>query len=342
MLPLTPNITIAITKKSCILVIALIVLTLSASMFIGGVYTKMKYKPLGASSTILAHRNDTILLAEAVDSFWHANITVQQCVQKQDDYHDSDLYVIASNEIVLKRTALLVQSPMFYQDLPTFKAGVQNYLYLLPGSTFIYRMCLASTTNQEQTATYFLFNNIEKYWDYIADTNSGKTNSILYKTLTAGKNNRTMCSEVFYNVTKPSYYFMVVNSPAYITYFYNFTLNKIEYDVSSFQSSCRVSDYNQCEVSIKGGIFKHTKYDVIAYVRPSPYEQSIITHLCIALFTGSDTLSKLSLISDSLFAVAAFLSFTVFAMFIYLVIVRLHKHFLHSELSERQKLLHEY
>ena len=330
-------------KKICFIVTYLIIaLTFSFLMFAGGLYIRITYKPLGASNTILAHHNDTILLAEAVDSFWHKNITVQQCVQKEDDDHDSDIYAIKSNEVVLKWSAMLVQSPIFYQDLPTFKAGVQNYLYLLPGSSFTYRMCLASTTNQEQPATYFLFNDLEKYWNYVANTDSGKTNSIFYKTLIAGKSNRTICTEISYNITKPSYYFMVVNSPAYITYFYNFTLNKTEYDMSGFQSSCRVSDYNQCNVSLKGGVFRHTKYDIIAYVRPSLYEQSIITHLCISLFTGSDTLSKLSLVSDLLFAVAAILSFTVVAVFFYHIVMRLHKHYLHSELAERQKLLHDY
>lgn len=314
-------------------------------MLAGGLYAMIEYQPLkGDSSTIMARSNDTILVAEGVDAFLHSNITVRQCVQQEDDYHDSNIYLIKTGREVLKKTIYLVRSAVFYQDLPTFKAGVQSYLYLLPGSTFNYRMCLASTTNQEQIATYFLFDDVVMYWDYTDDTQNGNNYAILSKTLTAGKSNQTRCGEVSYNITKPSYYFMMVNSPANVTYTYNFTLDKVEYDVSGFQPSCTLSDYNQCDLSLSSGDFKHTKYNVIAYVKPSPFEQSIITHLCLTESTSSSTLSKLGYVSDALLAAGAVLSFIITAVFITcLMMRRYNKKFLHSEMvSEQQKLLHDY
>ena len=330
-------------KTSVLLALYMFVLTLSVLMLAGGLYILIEYQPLeGDSSTVVAHSNDTILVAEGVDAFLHSNVTVRQCVQKEDDYHASNIYLIQTGREVLKKTMYSMRSPVFYQDLPTFKAGVQSYLYLLPGSTFNYRMCLASTTNQEQIATYFLFDDVVMYWDYTDDTKNGKNYAILSKTFTAGNSNQTKCGEVSYNITKPSYYFMMVNSPANITYSYNFTLDKVEYDVSGFQPSCTLSDYNQCDLSLANGDFQHIKYSVIAYVKPSPFEQSIITHLCLTESTGSSTLNKLAYISDALLAVGSVLSFIITAAFITCLITRRYKQFLRSEVvSEQQKLLHD-
>ena len=222
------------------------------------------------SDTILAHSNDTILVVDDVDAFWYSSITVTQCTQKGDDYHDFNIYVIKGGAKVVKQ-ASAVQSEQFHIKSPTLEK--QKYLYLLNGSTFKYRMCLASTTNYEQMAVYNLFDDRDMYFNYVDNKDN---DPIFHKTFKAGKNNLTICTEVSYNITKPSYYFMVVNAPANIIYSYNFTLNKVEYDINGSHLSCNTT--LNCEISLNGAVF-----DVIAYVKPSDYAQSTDSHLCVEL-----------------------------------------------------------
>lgn len=303
-----------------------------------GTYTAIKYRPQRSDSLqFLGHRNDTILLKSNIDSFWSSNMSVTQCVRQGDASHDSYVYVVKSEGNLQNTTRSLKLSPVYYQDSPSYKSGILDYLYLLPKSSFMYRICMASTSNQSKNATYLLFNDIEKYWDYVNENEKGLTNSIFSKQLAVTRNNQTTCTEIHYNVTKASYYFMMVLSPADIRYSYNFTLSKVAYDTRNVTQYCQVSDSNTCEVTLLSQDFKHENYDIIAYVRPDSFENSIITHLCLETYSGSSTLQKISYISLTLFGVAGVLLISTIIFFVCAILCPMSRKYMSS--GEQQKLL---
>lgn len=329
---------ILVRKWLCILLIIISSVILTTLTFVGGTYTCIKLKSQSSKSlTVFGHRNDTILLKNNIDAYWFSTVTVTQCLAPGDASHDFYVYVIKSDNTAHNNVKELVSEPRYYQYSPSYNSGIQDYIYLLPGSDFTYRFCLASTTNQDQKATYFLFNDITNYWNYVKDYQNGVKYSILSIPLVASRNNQTTCFDIAYKVTHASYYFMMVLSPANISYSYNFTLNKVFYDTSSVTQYCKVSNLNTCEIVLSSEDFKHENYDILAYVQPGFAERSIITHLCLTAFVGSVTLKKISYISYTLFGLAVLL--LVVTVVLCICPILLHKRKAHKRMQELRTLL---
>ena len=307
----------------------------------GATFVVVKYHtPASDTSTIMGHRYDTILLKGAIDAFSYSNVTVRQCIDRGDDYHDTNMYVLKTQEIKLKQVRSFHQYEWHYQDLPSYKSAIEDYLYLLPDSSFTYWICLSSTTDYNQTATYLLFDDALNYWNYVNDQENGEVYSMFSQPLLA-RQNLTTCTEISRSIEHPSYYFMMVRSPGNISYSYNFTLKKVAYDTMDVKAYCKVGELNNCEVSLGNDSFKHIDYSIIAYIQPSEFENSIVTHFCISTNAGSETLTKLSYISDALFGVGgALLVFTVFLFLCFLLMSSQRCKLMHNE--EKQRLLHHY
>lgn len=268
-------------------------------------------------------------------------MTVSQCVGLGDDYHDISVFVLRSDEVELQEVKTVKYSPRYDQESSSFKSGIQDYLYLLPGSNFTYRICMASTTSKEQRATYLLFDNIEDYFGYTEDVENGESYALYSKAVDAGKDNQTTCTEIVHNVTDPAYFFMVVRSPGNIYYYYNFSVNAVMYNTTNITQYCKLTDFGDCSISLESKEFEHIHHDVITYVQPDFSEQSIITHLCLTTLPGSTTLQKITYVSWSLLGVGALLLVAVAVVSLFVIVVHVHKKNTMMN-EERQKLLHNY
>lgn len=309
---------------------------------VGGIYTFFNYhSPASESTTVLGHRNDTILLKGGIDSFKYSNVTVNQCISRGDDYHNAYIYVIKSKDVMLKSLRSFVRFNTHHQLTASYKSGIQDYLYLLESSNFTYRICLASMTDRNQSATYFLFDSAANYWSYENQPEDGEEYSLFSQTLTAGRNNESICTEISYPITRASYYFMMVRSPANISYAYNFTLHKAAYDTTSTKQYCKVSDFNNCEIPLASDDFEHIRYDILAFVQPSEVANSIVTHFCVSIIAGSTTLTKLSHIAVSLMGMGGALLLIVVSSLLFYALVM---HFCRKRKfdEERQTLLYHY
>lgn len=319
----------------------LVTFLIATLLIVGGTYIFFTYQaPASDSTTVLGHRNDTVLLSGDIDSFGYSNITVRQCIAQGDDYHDANIYVVKKEDIVLKTEQTTFQFPHHYQDSPSYKSGIQDYLYLLSNSSFTYRVCLSSTTDHDQNVTYFVFDSAANYGSYVSDQENGEMYSMFSRSLIARRNSQLTCTELSLNTTHPSYYFMMMRSPANITYSYNFTLHKVAYDTTNMKQDCRISDLNTCEVPLPNADFKHVTSDVLAYIQPGYLESSIVTHFCLSTYGGSTTLKKLSYISGSFFGLGAALLIVISALFFFTLLFRMCRNHKFSE--ERDRLLGHY
>lgn len=261
-------------KAIIILVLGLAIGLLGFGLY----YVIVLHSNAAKSQSILGHRNDTILLLGGVSSFRTSKVTVSQCLNRGDDYHNVSIFLRNSKDTVLEPDSSFVEFPLHYQNTPSHKSGIQDYLYLLENSNFTYWMCLASTTSYDQGVTYFLFRGESNYRKYVNDPTCGEQCSLLSVPFVAEKNNRTNCKKIQYTVSQADYYFMVVRSPANISYSYNFTLRKIAYDTGNARRVCSISDSGSCEFALPG---ISNKYDILAYIQPQTLvEESITTHLC--------------------------------------------------------------
>lgn len=310
-------------------------------LLVGGLCLFFMYRtPALNSVTVLGHRNDTILLKSGVDSFSYSNVTVRQCILRGDDYHDASVYVVKSKNVVTKTEHSLLQFPKHFQDTPSYKSGIQDYQYLLPNSSFIYRVCLSSSAGHDQDVTFLVFDNAISYGSYVNDQQNGEVYSSFYQTLIAPRNNRSTCSEISYNITHPSYYFIMMRSPGNISYSYNFTVWKVAYNIMNAKQYCHISDMNNCNISLTSDDFKHSNYDILAHIQPGYMESSIVTHFCVLMYGGSATLKKLSYISGWLLGVGGALSAIIVTLLVSAFLLLTCKK--HQPNEERQHLLHHY
>lgn len=333
-----PLVNVAGQIQWLVLVFIVVTLIFAAMLIIGGTYTSVMYGfPPSKTTQMLAHKYDTILLESGVDIFSYSDVIINQCVKVGDDYHDSNIYAIKTTDVKVKVEPIQIFSPLLGGDEPSYKAGLQDYLYLLPDSEFVYRICMASTTVDRQTATFFLFDSLPSYWEYVDDQDNGQDYSILSQTVYAGGNNDSKCTEISYTVTHPSYYFMMIHTPANVLFTYNLTLSKRAYDTSDNEKSCVVSDSDNCEIPLRGTDFHHVKYDIIAYIQPVYLERSILTHLCVASIGGSSSLQKLKYISLSSIGLGAVIGLALVVLLIVMPKCRSNR-----VAAERQRLLDHY
>ena len=229
---------------------------------------------------ILGHRNDTVLLQSTVDFQEYPAFTIFQC-SFQNEILQATIYVTDHNKTALKTMDSMFKSPPYNLNRPSYKLGIQDYLYLLPGSRFIYEVCLSSPTNETKSITYFLFQGEYNYSRYIFNTDNGTKYSLYTRVHTStGSLN---CTKIAYNITKAAYYFMMMQSPASVSVWYNFTLHEVAYDITNTQSYCRIiSKSSECQVTLPKTNSQHLKYDILANVKPDPFDGSpLITYLCL-------------------------------------------------------------
>lgn len=215
-----------IKKRVCLLG-ALSVITIGGALLGAGIcfYEILQTHTAPSPSSVIGHRNDTILLRGDVDSFSYSSVTVWQCTSP-DAYHNINIYIRSGDDVILKPVPIASGLPKVYQDSGSYKLGIQDYLYLVKDSNFNYNVCLASSTNYNQSAAYFLFRGKDSYDKYVNSPDKGETESIYAKHLIVQQNNQTNCNEIAYTVSETAYYFMLVRSPGSIFYSYNFTLTK--------------------------------------------------------------------------------------------------------------------
>lgn len=320
-------------------------MTFGAAIVGAGVYTFVKYAPPQESVLLpqLGHRNDTILLEGGIDAYVYSYVSVSQCIQPGDAAHLVNVGLVEQEKNKLKEKVDMIESPVFIQDSPSYKSGILDYLYLTEDSSFMYNICMASTTGRNKNATYYLFDDIESYWNYISSNEDGKKYSTLSKPVAATKNNQTTCTEIVYNVTDPGYFFMVVLTPADVYYFYQFSLRSSVYGLSNASQICKVSDLNKCNFTLAGHDFQHKKYDVLAYIQPDDSETSIITHLCLTRHGGSTTLHKISYIASALVGTGALMIICCTIVIGCVAVLHLCRSSKKAiSLGEKQKLLNNY
>lgn len=270
----------------CLLVVAILFLV---GLPLGVLYQVRFHQATPAEEplAILGHVNDTILLKGGINAFGYSNMAVQQCIDDADDY-DVSIYVIKSDNVKKRSVKTFHSAETHYQDSPSYKSGILDYLYLLPTSSLNYTICLASTTNYDQNVTYFLFMGQQNYQQYVDDQDHGEKYSLYSMNLTANRNKQVNCTQISHTVTSVSYYFMMVNSPGNISYSYTFSLQKVEYNITNVKIYCNVSTSNNCPVSLPSKFLQQAKYDILAHVQPASFDkQSITTHLCLKNFTTS-------------------------------------------------------
>lgn len=269
------------------LLVALLVFSAGAALGIYYLITYHQATPAQDPSFILGHVNDTVLLKGGIDVFGYSNMGVQQHTDNADN-HDVNIYVINSADVKQKSVTSFRSAETHYQDSPAYKSGILDYLYLLPNSTFTYTFCLASTTNHDQSATFFLFSGEKSYLQYAHDHENGEKYSLYSMNLTANRNNATKCTRIPRRVSSASYYFMMVHSPANISYSYNFSLQGVEYDTSNVEIYCNVSDFNRCPVSLPSKFLQQVKYDILAHIEPGSFgDQTTKTYLYLDKFVTS-------------------------------------------------------
>lgn len=321
-----------------VLLLALLLLAVGIGIFTG--YPV----PETVSDTIFSHINDTVLLQSDVDSFSFSNVTVKQCadLNEGDDNQNIEIFVQKSKETKLQKSLSTFQSPIYNQDTSSYKSGIQDFLYLLPNSTFTYHICIAGKTEHKRHATYFLFDDPSSYLSYVRDHENGEVYSRFSKDLTVGSNNVSSCTEISYNITLESYYFMMVRSPAEITFSYNFTLHQIAYAVENVKPYCKIGSINSCEISLQDGdILEHVKYNILAFIQPSIDSGSIVTHVCVSLFGGSTTLKRLNFLSILFLSGGGILLAITVMLILWILVLRVHvrKHRYDRYDNERQRLL---
>ena len=256
------------------------------SLPLGIYYTNEYVTKAQDPPAVLGHNNDTVLLEHGISGFHYSSVTVQQCADNGDE-HTANIYLIKSEDVKKKSVKKNCSTETHHADSPSYKSGIIDYLYLLPGSSFTYMTCLASTTNYSQNVPYYLFGGQHNYAQYVHDPDNGEKYSLLSKNLVANRNNQTKCTSISHTVSDGSYYFMVLNSPANIAYSYNFSLHKVEYSITDTEISCNVSSSNDCLLLLSSNFVSQTTYDVLADVQPYFGEKLTTTSLCVNKFVAS-------------------------------------------------------
>lgn len=228
---------------------------------------------------ILGHRNDTVLLQSNVDFQEYPAFTIFQCLF-QNEVLQAIIYVIDHKNTTLRTVGSMFKSPIYNPGKPSYNLGIQDYLYLLPGSSFTYEVCLASSTNITKSVTYFLFQGENNYTQYIVSRDNG-TKYSLYATVHTSTGSLN-CTIIAYNITEAAYYFMMMRSPADVSVSYNFTQQQVVYDITNSQSYCSIiSKSSECEVTLSNTYSQHLRYDILANVKPDPFDEPLITHFCL-------------------------------------------------------------
>ena len=236
---------------------------------------------------VFGRENDIILLKGRINAFRYSTVNVEQCADDADE-HTANIYLIKSDNVKQKSVETNFSAEPHYQDLPSQKSGLIDYLYLLPSSNFTYIVCLSSTTIYNQNATYYLISGVTNYTQYIHDPNNGRKYSLYSTNLTAIRNNRTNCTRISYRVSSASYYFMMFDSPGNIMYSYNFSLQKFEYSISDIEIECNVSKSKTCPVKLLSRKpLQQTRFDIFARIQPYFGEQSTTSYLCLSKFVTS-------------------------------------------------------
>lgn len=228
--------------------------------------------------------NDMIALEQELKSPPYSSVEVEN-----SDDHVINATLVKSENVKTSSNDTQSFIPEHHIEFPSYKSGIIDWLYLLPGSSFTYNICVSSTTNYTQYATYFLFSGTDNYTKYTKYPNNGVKYSTLTYNLTALGNNRKTCIPISCIINSTDYYFMMLNSPGGVNISYQFSLHKVEYIVtnieitSNFSSSVTLPLANHWPLS-------QTKYYIFVYAYSFPYEQSITTTVRIKDFTTSKAL----------------------------------------------------
>ena len=251
----------------CHAVWSLIVLLGVLSFIVLAVY------PSSHSENSLAFQGDTLYLASA-NGFWYSEYNIAEFVQYGDSNRKLQFITVPCQDLQTHNFQGHFQSRELYLTYKTHMLGVVDYLYLLPGSNVTYSICL--WTNQTLTtsvATFFVFNSLSAYQDFVSDLTDGGDTSVMQQELRIGSVKHPACSQINIPAKESAYYFMSADCPGGVTYQYNITSNVKYLNLTDYETSrvCSVTEDQPCKLTIENNCFGSWKdICLLAYAIPSP------------------------------------------------------------------------
>ena len=222
--------------------------------------------------TSLALQGNTLHL-KTTNAFWYSRYILTETLQTGDYEHAIYGYIVPCSRIKIHEYERYFESRTLYLTYPTRMMGVMDYMYLLPGSTISYNICLWTNTSVN-SAEFFVFDSLSNYRNFIDEDTDGQS-SVAHYTLTVGTPNSHGCTEVQFIAQKAAYYFMSARCDGGVNYQYNISSNVKFLNHTDYTEQCVVTGFETCDISIGGSFLSSPKeWCLIAHVTsPPPYIQ---------------------------------------------------------------------
>ena len=231
-------------------------------------------------SNELGFVNTTVIIG-TYSSFWYSKLSVSECLQSRDYSHVNQIALVHKNYEIVRVTDFRLKRILFYQEYSSSTTGLIDYLYLLKGSSIKHNLCLASTSDSNSEGTVFIFDDEVKYRQYVVSSDVGPELSVYSRSFEIGANNKTICTEITFDVSETAYYFIAAMTPAGIIYRYDTLIHQFYLNKDDFNfSNCIASEPAVCDLPLSGNLFAAEEYDLVAYIEPSIAADPLTTHLC--------------------------------------------------------------
>ncbi len=230
-----------------------------------------------------AYEDDTVLLG-TVKGDQYSHVDVSEVLQQGDFDHEVDIYFIKGMPDYTKQPGGSANYTWFDQkEAYSNTAYVEEYM--MQGSNLKYSIDMVSADkNQDknQTTGLFVFNNYDKYQQYLESPEDGPSLSEFYTKALIGPYGRPEHSELnLVEKTDSSYQWITVNSPGDIRYKFEYDyVTKVSIDLSKYTPSCRVWESSKsCSQNIGSG----EEWSVFAKIKPIHELGSHQTHMCLVM-----------------------------------------------------------
>ena len=238
--------------------------------------------------THLGYTGDTIELLR-VDGFWYEYLRISQVVEGGDDEHRVQLYLPRCSDVEIHETSSDYVSPYHQHSQKSRQMGAMQHVYLLSGSSVSYTFCMQSNeTADTSKAMFFVFNDREKYTEYVYRDGNGKKSVFQYKLAVGPSDQSPICSTFTFTAKKSNYYFMAGQCNGGVTYHYNVTLNTKFLNFKDYREnkSCSALTVNHdCEIPVGTQFLsKLEKYCLLAHIIPRKGRSKLspTTHLRVS------------------------------------------------------------
>ena len=247
-------------KYLCCVAGSLLAITLLAGMISFIILDK------NTSTTDLGIAGVVVILDTAsnwLDSEWLAS----ECLKSGDYYKITDLSVVQQDSLITHEYIANYRSREFFLSRQSRQTGMINGpgLYLLKGSSINYTICIATDGHSEESGMIYIFDNRDKFYAYIDESDDGEHSSVYKRDLPIGINNQSVCTQVLFVVPKEAYYYVTAKIPGGV--FYNFTANihTLYLNSTDYEQDCVVSGSESCQLRIPRSL-NHKEYVLLAYV----------------------------------------------------------------------------